>query len=132
MRWILANFRYFLKYHNQLQVSVTIFFQDMIESNWLQVVTSIFRNVLPDKIQNYWLHFFSVLFFTSQYLPLSRYHFFCSYVLETSHKAVNTALEVNLRNWTLQRNLHGSLCEALSFRAPMDLNSVIPKYSTVK
>lgn len=47
---ILANFRYLLKYHKQLHINVTAFIQDMSEFNWLQVVTSIFQNMLPDKI----------------------------------------------------------------------------------
>lgn len=66
--------------------------------------------------------------FTSQYLALLFYHFLCSYILETSQKAVNAMLEVILGNWTCQRKLHGFLCEALSFKAPMDLKlqSVIP------
>jgi len=41
---------------------MTVSIQDTIEFNWLQVVTSVFQNILPDKIWNNWLQFFRVPF----------------------------------------------------------------------
>ena len=71
-----------------------------------------------------------------QYIALLLYHFFCSYILETSRQAVIAMLEVNRGNWTLQRKLHIFLREALSFRASVDLKppSLLyqSKYSAVK